>query len=383
MSLLNDALRAAEQRQNRPEVTGAYTGQVHPQPAQRRWLIPTMALLLVLAVAVAVYGFLFRADAPAVPATEMPTPEKAPEPMQTAQAPAPAVAEEQPKTTEPNLQTESRVMASSEPAPQTEALASDPEPKPEPKPEPEPEPKAIVADAPVQPEAESVSAEPAPQIAAQPVTQPSETDQVTPREKAVNPVVKQVRETPEAIDRRVSRELARLLRAGESRAAEQKLADLVAIQAAPLSREVYTRAMLVQEAPERALPWVSGAEAESYPALRLLHARALLPLGRLNQAVATLNKSVPPVAEHIEYRITLATLQQQAGQNVEAARHWSALIAVDDSRPAWWVGLAIALEAQGEANGAVKAYAQAAKLPGLSPSLADYVRNRLTLLQAG
>ena len=344
MSLLNDALRAAEQRQNRPEVASAYTGQVQHPTGERRWLVPAMILLLVLTVAVAVYGFLFR---------------------------------------------------SGEPASQTKALPSTSGVDSE----PQPQPKAIVVGAPVQPaheipEAparsaapseppESVVTEPTTKIASQPVPQSSETEQAASEEKTANPVVKQVRETPEAIDRRVSRELARLLRAGESRAAEQTLADLVAVQAAPLSRGVYARAMLVQEAPERALPWVSGGEAESHSALRLLRARALLPLGRLNEAVATLNQSVPPVAEHIEYRITLATLQQQAGQNVEAARHWSSLIAVDDSRPAWWVGLAIALEAQGEANGAIKAYSQAAKLPGLSPSLADYVRNRLTLLQAG
>ncbi|WP_148312749.1 hypothetical protein [Marinobacter similis] len=115
----------------------------------------------------------------------------------------------------------------------------------------------------------------------------------------------------------------------------------------------------------------------------MLRARALLSMGRLNEAVTTLSQDVPPVADNIEYRITLATLTQQAGQNVEAARHWSALIAVDDSQPAWWVGLAIALEAGGQAAGALKAYTQAAQLPGLSPSLADYVRNRMTLLQAG
>lgn len=370
MSLLNDALRAAEQRQNRPEVTGAYTGQHQQQPAQRRWLVPLMILLLVLAVAVAVYGLYFRAGAqPGVPLTE-----------------------------EPQAPIESRTVVADE-ARQTEVSSPVPNSESEPKPEPQPEPKQILVEAPTQsaPElAETPEQTPAPrepdepvvtrtatQTRSQPVSPSPKAEPVRPKEETAEPVVKTVRETPEAIDRRVSRDLARLLRAGESRAAEQKLADLVATQAAPLSREVYARAMLVQDAPERALPWVSGADAESHPALRLLRARALLPLGRLNEAVATLNQNVPPVAEHIEYRITLATLEQQAGQSVEAARHWSALIAVDDSRPAWWVGLAIALEAQGEASGAVKAYAQAAKLPGLSPSLADYVRNRLTLLQAG
>ncbi|MBQ93461.1 MAG: MSHA biogenesis protein MshN, partial [Marinobacter sp.] len=87
--------------------------------------------------------------------------------------------------------------------------------------------------------------------------------------------------------------------------------------------------------------------------------------------------------QNVEYRVTLATLLQQAGRNTEAARHWSALIAEDDSRAAWWVGLAIALETGGEINSAVRAYSEAVQLPGLSPSLADYVRERLKSLQAG
>ncbi|AHI30157.1 hypothetical protein [Marinobacter similis] len=61
MSLLNDALRAAEQRQGRPDVSTAYTGQVNRQPAAHRWLVPVMALLLVILVVVAVYGYFFRA----------------------------------------------------------------------------------------------------------------------------------------------------------------------------------------------------------------------------------------------------------------------------------------------------------------------------------
>ena len=91
---------------------------------------------------------------------------------------------------------------------------------------------------------------------------------------------------------------------------------------------------------------------------------------------------MPAVNQNAEYRVT--------GDPAAAGRpqyrrcpHWSALIAEDDSRATWWVGLAIALETGDEINSAVRAYSQAAQLPGLSPSLADYVRERLKSLQAG
>ncbi len=375
MSLLNDALRAAEQRQGRPDVSTAYTGQVNRQPAARRWLVPVMAVLLVILVVVVVYGYFFRTPVAETQVTERTAP------------PAPAAAPEVPK-----LPSDLAATAEAE-------LGHAPDPEPEPDAiSPEPQTEAEIADT------VPVATQPAPQPRApsnkvetkrqpqEPATVASQPAEATPEPELESaetqaqgraPAVKQVRETAETIDLRVSREIARLLRSGESRAAEQTLADLASNQVAPVSRGAYARAMLLQDSPGRALPWVSGEEAQGYPELRLLRARALLSMGRLKEAVTTLSQDVPPVADNIEYRITLATLTQQAGENVEAARHWSALIAVDDSQPTWWVGLAIALEAGGQTAGALKAYTQAAQLPGLSPSLADYVRNRMTLLQAG
>ena len=103
----------------------------------------------------------------------------------------------------------------------------------------------------------------------------------------------------------------------------------------------------------------------------------------LGAALNTLTSSIPPVEGHAKYRVTLATLLQQQGNSAAAARHWAALIAWDDSRAPWWVGLAISLETQGELAGAARAYRQAAKLPGLPRSLADYVQQRLQALRAG
>lgn len=368
MSLLNDALRAAEQRQNRPDVASAYTGRVEAGASSRRWLIPVIAVGLGLAVAGGGYALWFEQGGsnqvvtePAPPTTPEPAPEQA---APVAMTPAPKPEPRAPASTVIPEPVDSSV---AEPQPEAAAPSSS---ELEPEPVPSAPESEVTATALTAPEERAEPQAPAPGVAQR--EQPPEV-----------PAVKQVRETPEALDRQVSREVSQLLRRGESRLAEARLAELASGQAAPASRAVFARAMLLQDSPERALRWVTGPDAEAVPDLRLLQARALLALGRQEQAVTLLVQDVPAVRDHLEYRITLATLLQQTGQNVEAARHWSALIAVDDRRPAWWVGLAIALESQGEPAAAVKAYAQAAQLPGLSPSLTHYVRDRLNSLQAG
>ena len=371
MSLLNDALRAAEQRQNRPGVAGAYTGQVPAGGRVNFWL--WAVVLLLVGGVVAGFGYWFQAQgrgeaAPAV-VSAAPVAEPAPE--------APDV------TAEPAL-AKGESGLPREPAPPVE---------PEAQPEPEPEPGADIAEA-----SEPSTPMPAKQAPpGQPVAdigQPGAGVGESTAETAAIPSsgapaakpaakVKQVRETPEAIDLRVSRELTSLLRSGKTREAEQRLRELAASQPAMASREVFARRMLVQGMPDRALAWLPEPVADAHAGLRLLRARALHARGDLSGAVATLERQVPTDGQHTEYRVTLATLLQQAGRSTEAARHWSVLIARDDSRATWWVGLAIALETGGEVRGAVRAYGQAAQLPGLSPSLADYVRERLKTLQAG
>ena len=358
MSLLNDALRAAEQRQNRPEVAAAYAGQSQSRRGSRYGLRVVIVFLVAGAVGASAFWLMTRTgneDIPvhvsAPPAQEAGTElqlESVAENDNTAEASQPAP--------------EPQVVVQSEPEAREVAEAVEPQ-----KPEPEPEP--VRAEAP----------EPEPAVTT-PVVAEAETAQES---EAPTPPIKQVRETPEAIDRRVSRELASLLRSGEPRQAEQMLQELANVQVATASREVFARQMLVQEMPDRALAWLPESVTSGDAGLRLLRARALHAKGSLPEALATLESSVPAVRQAVEYRVTLATLLQQAGRTTDAARHWSALIAEDDSRAAWWVGLAIALETGGETNSAVRAYSQAAQLPGLSPSLANYVRERLKALQAG
>lgn len=345
MSLLNDALRAAEQRQNRPEVATAYTGQASDERPGRKALWLVVLLLVAGLAAVPAIWFLNR-DHSGAGAGE-------------AMGNAPVVEAKEPQ---PQPQPETVVMA---PERISEAPASEPTPSVE-----------RQAEQPVDAPVATVEHEASePPVSGEPVSAS------TPEEEL--PAVKQVRETPEAMDRRVSQELASLLGNGEVAKAEQRLQALVAVQSAPASREVFARRMLVEGKPEHALAWLPADVTADVPDLRLLRARALHATGDLAGALETLESSVPPVADNAGYRVTLATLLQQAGRSAESARHWSLLIVEDDSRAAWWVGLGIALETGGEPDSAARAYTQAAQLPGLSPSLADYVRERLRSLQAG
>ncbi|WP_449287583.1 tetratricopeptide repeat protein [Marinobacter sp. PE14] len=380
MSLLNDALRAAEQRQNRPEVAAAYAGQSQSRGRPRSGLWAVVLLLAVGLVGASAFWFMTRAgieempvDVSALPASETamapPIDQDAGTEKSSADSQSADVGQD---TIEPAVsRVENEPVSQQPPAPEPPAVVQ-PEPKAREvaeavEPEPKPEPVRVEASEPEAAVSKPVVAE----------SKPAQEAEVP------TPSVKQIRETPDAIDRRVSRELASLLRSGETREAEQKLQELAAAQAATASREVFARQMLVQEMPDRALAWLPESVTDSDAGLRLLRARALHAKGRLPDAIAALESSVPAVRQNVEYRVTLATLLQQAGRNADAARHWSALIAEDDSRAAWWVGLAIALEAGGEINSAVRAYSQAVQLPGLSPSLADYVRERLKSLQAG
>ncbi|MBL3558356.1 MULTISPECIES: hypothetical protein [Marinobacter] len=362
MSLLNDALRAAEQRQNRPTPAGAYVGGQHKAHNGRPVLL---LVLLVVALLTAIAGsyWVFANSSPEEPMVV----ESQPSPDQAVQRDV-AVADEQP------VNTPAEVLP---PAPKPEVVKQEPQPRPAlPL-----EPKITKAEV----------SEPEPAVASSPTVDEttagqkavaSEVEDTQPEEPSTAGV-KHVPETPAAKDRSTARELERLVARGNITDAERGLAALTQEQTAPRSRYVVARALLVEGKQDQALGWLPEGVAAEHPKLRLLRARAQYANSDLAAAVDTLSASVPPVEGHSEYRVTLATLLQQQGKNGEAARHWAELIAWDDSQGPWWVGLAISLEAQGEQLGAARAYRQAAELPGLPRSLADYVQRRLQALRAG
>ncbi len=371
MSLLNNALREAEERQRRPDVTGAYTGAIQEGPGRGRpWLIVLVFMLALGLAAAGIYWFAMAEPAPvkstqgsdlaSVEMGQIERPQSAPEASETAEVPTPSSTSKAPST---EASPEQRVAVVKTPEPET-AKTETPKTKASQPEEPEPATQQVQAASVPEPSVDGPEPEPEP-------------------EPEPAPVVKTTPQSPEAIDRQTARELETLVAGGRMVAAERRLTSLTQSQAAPRSRFVIARALTVDGDIQRALNWLPERVTATDPRLRMLRARALHADGQLDAAVATLKLTVPAVAEQPEYRVTLATLLQQQGQGQEAAAHWAELIAWDDSRAPWWVGLAIALEDQGETRGATRAFKQAAALPGLSPSLADYVQRRLQSLRAG
>ncbi len=381
MSLLNDALRAAEERQKRPEVSTSYTGNYgDTRSSGQRWLL---VLTVVLALAVAVAGGYWLLMAGSAPTPDIATQQVIREPvLETPVAASKGSAESGKADVEASATLEEKAPKTATAETESETMSNKLEPAPTTSPEP-----ARVAST------ESSETAPTPEQVSQPAqaTEPerdpepqlSSSSSAEPAQSSEMPVVKRSVRSPEAIDRQQAKALEALMAEGRFVQAERQLAALVKQQAAPQSRYIVGRALLVEDEVDRALSWLPESVALQDAGVRMLRARALHRDQQLAQAVSLLQTRVPPVAEGVEYRTTLATLLQQQGNVEEAAYHWAELIAWDDTRAPWWVGLAIALEDQGKPKSAVRAYEQAVSLPGLSSSLVDYVQQRLRSLSAG
>lgn len=109
--------------------------------------------------------------------------------------------------------------------------------------------------------------------------------------------------------------------------------------------------------------------------------RALLAQGDAGAALARLGGLGATLdAEALALR---ATAQQQLGQHAAAAKDYSAALAGSPEVAAWWVGLGIALEADGRPSEAINAFQQAERRGPLDPALSRYVGGRIEALSSG
>lgn len=407
MSLLNDALRSAEQRSEQPSAPAAYPGQTATGSSQTNTFV---AILIAVAVVATLAAFILLWLWLKPDPEQMEAPLGAP--FATSEVTRPervfedVAADKEPGS--PGEHAERSIDTIEMKSKQPEVAEAEMVRAPELTPETEPEPDVAAAQLrPRKSESESEPASPASIAPSQPSSAPSPVTEENGSNTAVRgttnssggdsdkevsnvqapmepaPAIKRQQETPELMDRRTEKLIRQALSAGQFRKAEGMLADILAIQPAPQSRARLARHLLVNERPEQALTWLSREAANNDDLLRLLRARALLASGQSKEAVALLESNVPGVRQNAEYTVTLATLLQQQDRANDAAGRWAELIAYDDAKAAWWVGLAIALEADQQFRAATRAFEQAMLLPDLPPSLATYVRSRLIELGAG
>ncbi|WP_166258822.1 bacterial transcriptional activator domain-containing protein [Marinobacter salicampi] len=389
MSLLNDALRGVESRDDRSRLPAAYPGGQAGVAQAPKPRLPLIAALVVSALALIVAAVAFwpvegqsgvalssteqRPLLLAEPVPQVRTAEPEPEPALEAEAPVEAgvTIAQAPETARPMERQSLTARLQS-----TQSV--------EPEPEPEPGSSGAVASA-VEASAETRAAsdnKAEERTHAKPAVTVNEAVAEVDEAALAQPV-KHQQETPEVLDRRTERQIRELLASARLDEAETLMAQRLATQAAPQSRARLARHLIVQGQPRRALTWLEADQVHSVSELRLLRARALLASGEVEQALATLEADIPPLQQSTDYTVTLATLLQQQGRHNAAVSHWARLIAFDDSNGPWWAGLAIALEADKQQAGALRAYQQAVLMPGLSTALADYCRQRLAALRAG
>lgn len=109
--------------------------------------------------------------------------------------------------------------------------------------------------------------------------------------------------------------------------------------------------------------------------------RLLLQRGDPVRAAAVLAKALPPLAEQPDQHALLALAWQQAGQPAAAARVYQALVDHDAGVAAWWLGLGLARDGNGDRGAARQAYRQAERIGGLEAGVMNYVRQRINELE--
>ena len=109
-------------------------------------------------------------------------------------------------------------------------------------------------------------------------------------------------------------------------------------------------------------------------------ARALYSEGKVDKALELLEAAPPPVKGHLEYHALYAGILQEKGKYKRAALVYRNLLKQQSSNGAWWMGLAISLEAMSRKNDAIIAYRNALNTPQLTPESSRFVKDRLNRL---
>jgi MSHA biogenesis protein MshN len=109
----------------------------------------------------------------------------------------------------------------------------------------------------------------------------------------------------------------------------------------------------------------------------MLLARVQVERGALDQAIATLEKSLPLAAAQADYRAFLAALLQRNNRNDDAISHYQIALRQAPGNGVWLMGYGISLEAAQRKTEAKDAFKRALDTRTLSPELQAFVQQKL------
>lgn len=111
--------------------------------------------------------------------------------------------------------------------------------------------------------------------------------------------------------------------------------------------------------------------------LALVLARVQIERNAVNDAIATLERSLPYAAEQADYHAFLAALLQRAGRQKAAIEHYVIALKKSPQSGLWWMGLGISLQADNQPDKAREAFSRAKLSNNLSPDLLAFVNQQL------
>lgn len=114
--------------------------------------------------------------------------------------------------------------------------------------------------------------------------------------------------------------------------------------------------------------------------LAKLYARILADEGDIDTAVEVLEQARPTIAADTEYHAVLAALYQKSGKHAQAAQVYQQILLQRPNVASWWMGLALARDAMGEATTALTAFQRAQRAGGLGGEVLKYVQTRIVAL---
>ena len=205
--------------------------------------------------------------------------------------------------------------------------------------------------------------------------------QVQSNAETVSSVKKILPLAPEQRDFQVARNARSLLHDGDTIAAEQTLSGFLQQQPLALHSGTMLASILLSQQRFADVEQLLTPLRQQYPDnIRLLaiDARLLLLTDKAGQAVDLLMSARPSVRNNTDYYELLALAARQNKQYLLSEQAYRGLLDSDISQGDWWVGMAIAMDAQGKILQAQTAYRRALKTEYTSVALANYARQRLS-----
>lgn len=349
MSLINDMLKDLEARGDHADV-GSEVRVTSRTPARSRRGLPLVLGALVLGLVACIFYLLAGTGARVVapPAHEPPV---------VAQTEATA----EPAPVAPVR--EAVAVASAAETPTTVPATDVPDPAP------------VLASAPVK---QDVAAAPAKE------SLPASTAPAGAAEESSAVIVRRHEPTHAELRARASREGFAALQRGDWPVASRLLTELVGMEPANDEAREGAAVALVRQGrlAEADGLLLDGLAVGTNPArFAKLRARVQASQADVTAALQSLSLAVPPVERDPEFHALRGALAQQAGEFELAIQTYRQLVAYAPDNATWQAGLAMALDATGDIDGAQLAYQRALAAGNLEAALRDHVQQRLSALE--